>query len=659
MEFNHLFRELKVGPVSLKNRIIFGPHGTGQMVDEKQLPTEKQIDYYVERAKGGVGLIELGGSEVHFKAMVWPHLNLICEEAIPMYRSMTSRVHEYDTKIVLQLGHLGHHMQGHFTREPVLSASTIPCPLFRETPKEMEKEDIDEYLEAIRKSTQIAVEGGFDGVLLYSSQGYLLGQFLSPHTNKRTDEYGGSLENRSRLLREVIDITRETLGDKYLIGLKFQGDDFIDGGLTLDDAKIIAQMIGNKVHYFHVTAATYAHRHLQVADMSHPLGFLVPLASAIREVIEVPVFAANRINDPVQAEKILADGHADAVSLVRALIADPELPNKAKEGRLEDIRTCVACNLGCHNRMFKAVSIGCIQNAAAGEEKKWGIETLKRDAVGKRVVVAGGGPGGLEAARVAALRGSQVVLFEKQNCLGGQVNLAAKPDDRKELAGVTRFLTMQVEKLKVDVRLNTEVTAELVLAEKPDAVIVATGSTPLRTGFYPTRPKIEELPGINQKHVITIWEALENPPQDKNIVIIDEQGDGAFHAATTAEFLADHGNKVSIVTRLMAVGQDLYFGSVTPLLQRLFSKCVTMIPLTFVNEIEESRVKIMHAFTGEETFLEDVDFVVLAMGNKANDELYKNLKGKVGQLFRVGDCAAPRGIINAVYEAHKAARSYI
>lgn len=657
MELNHLFSELKVGPVTLKNRIVFGPHGTGTMTSEKSLPTEQQVDYYVERAKGGVALIEVGGTEIHRNALVFSHLNLICEEAIPWYQSMTSQVHAYGTKIILQLGHLGREMQGHFSREPIWAPSPIQSPYWRETPKEMEKEDIEEYFQAIKTSVEIAKKGGFDGVLVYTSQGYLMGQFLSPHTNKRTDEYGGSVENRTRLLRTVIDIVREVGGDDFLIGLKFQGDDFIDGGLTIDDTREIAQMIGNKVHYYHVTASTYAHRHLHAADMSHPLGLLVPLASAIREVVDVPVFTANRVNDPVQAENIIADGHADGVSMVRALIADPEWPNKAKEGRLDDIRTCVACNLGCHNRLMKMVSVACIQNAAAGEEKQWGIGTLQRDAVGKRVVIVGGGPGGLEAARVAALRGAQVILFEKKDTLGGQVNLASKPEDRQELAGVIRFLTMQVEKLKVDVRLNTEATVEMVLAEKPDAVIIATGSTPLRTGYYAGRPRVEELPGVRQEHVITTWEALENPPEDKNIVIIDDQPDGDFHGPVTAELLADNGNKVTIVTRLSSVGLGIYFGSLPPLLQRLFSKGVNQIPMTYAIEIEESRIKVMHAFTGEESYL-DADYVVLAMGNKANDDLYKALKGKVGQLSRVGDCAAPRAIINAVYEAHKAARSF-
>lgn len=658
MELTHLFSEITLGPVTLKNRIIFGPHGTGTMCSEKHLPSEQQIDYFVERAKGGAALIEVGGTEVHRTAMVFSHLNLVCEDAVPWYESMTSRVHEYGTKIVLQLGHLGREMQSHFTREPIWAPSAITSPYWRETPKEMEKEDIEEYLAAVRTSVEIAKKSGFDGVLLYSAQGYMLGQFISPHTNQRTDEYGGSLENRTRLLREIIDIARETGGENFLIGLKFQGDDFIDGGLTLDDAKEIAQMIGDKVHYFHITAATYAHRHLQVADMSHPLGLLVPLASAIRGVVNVPVFTANRINDPVQAEKIIADGHADGVAMVRGLIADPELPNKAKEGRLDDIRTCVGCNLGCHNRSMKTVSVGCIQNAAAGEENRWGIGTLQRDAVGKRVVVVGGGPGGLEAARVAALRGAQVTLFEKESCLGGQVNLASKPEDRQELAGVARFLTKQVEKLKVDVRFNVEATTEMVLAEQPDAVIVATGSTPLRTGYYAGRPKVLELPGVHQDNVITVWAALENPPQDKTIVIIDDQPEGDFHAIITAELLADNGNEVTIVTRFMSVGLGLYFGSLPPLISRLVNKGVKMVPMHYATGIEESSLKIMNTFSGEESYIEDVDFVVLAMGNKANDELYKDLKGKVAQLYRVGDCAAPRAIINAVYEAHKAARSF-
>jgi hypothetical protein len=372
-------------------------------------------------------------------------------------------------------------------------------------------------------------------------------------------------------------------------------------------------------------------------------------------VVSLPVLAVNRINDPVYAEKILAEGHADLIGMCRALVADPELPKKAKEGRVDDIRTCIGCNQGCLQRTFKGLPISCIYNPSVGYEKELGMGTLR---VGNKakVIVAGGGPGGMEAARVAALRGRKVILYEKTSQLGGQVNLIAKLPGRKDFAEVSRYLSHQIEKLGVEIRVNKEATLGEIEKESPDAVIVATGSSADKTGFVPIRPDMEKLPGVDQGFVVTTRDVLnESIPVGQNIVIIDWLSD--LQATGTADFLLEQGKSVEIITYLPYVGMELIPPTSGPLFQKLFSKGAVLTPFTAVKEISDHSLTVYHIYSKRERRIENVDTIVLSTGAKANNELYFSLKGKVKKLLSVGDCVSPRKIINAVYEGHRAGRS--
>ncbi|MDY7037828.1 MAG: FAD-dependent oxidoreductase, partial [Thermodesulfobacteriota bacterium] len=365
-----------------------------------------------------------------------------------------------------------------------------------------------------------------------------------------------------------------------------------------------------------------------------------------RSVINLPVFCTNRINDPHLAEKILEQGQADMIGMVRALICDPELPNKAREGRADDIRHCIACNQGCIGRMGLGLRLGCIQNPAVGEEKALGIDTMKPCDRQKKVIVVGAGPAGLEAARVASLRKHRVVVFEKDDAPGGQNVIAGKAAGRQEITGVTRWLLGQVNKLEIEIRLGLEASEETVLKEKPDAVVVATGSAPREKPF----------PGDYSPDVVNTWQILnEEVEAGQKVLLIDLD---CHHQATgTAEFLADRGKTVHIITPALFVGgklgplQDLYLAR-----QRLAKKGVTFTPDIAVLEIQGTLVKGLNVYSNEMIDFEGYDTLVLAAGNDSKEELYFNLKGKVKEIYRIGDCVAPRKTDMAIVEGHRVGR---
>jgi len=587
---------------------------------------------------------------VHPTGVAMPMMDTLAEDgAIPHLRRITEMVHQYPTKIFMQLSHLGRQGTAWVSGRPLWAPSPVPEPVFREMPHEMEVEDIDELVEAFGQATRRVLEAGFDGVEMYMAQGYLLSEFLSPFSNKRLDEYGGSLENRMRFPLRVVDAVRAAAGEDVPVGARINTDEFVEGGLTLEEAVEIAKRLEatGKIDYISATEGNYTHAEVIVPEMSFPLAAFLPLQASIKEAVEnIPVMAVARINDPVLAEKILADGQADMIGMTRAFIADPELPNKAKEGRLDEIRTCIACNVGCRGGPYRGLEVMCLQNPAVGKEKELGIGTAKPAEVRKKVMVVGGGPGGLKAAEVAAERGHQVTLYEKTEQLGGQVIIAAKAPTRDEYANCVRHLITQIERLGVKVNLGVEVMLELVEKEKPDAVVVATGST----------PDVPPIPGADGDNVFNTWQVLNEEVGVGDRVIVVDGGESAWKFCITADFLAERGKKVEMVTHLASIGADIDYMTRPPILRRLKNKGVVWTRDTVVKAIKGRTVTVADAWTGEERNIDDVDNVVFAWYHRANDSLHRSLKGKVNELYSVGDCAAPRKAIDAIREGFVAGR---
>jgi mycofactocin system FadH/OYE family oxidoreductase 2 len=569
---------------------------------------------------------------------------------IPGFRALTKTIHEFETKIFAQLNHNGMQGDGKISRLPVWGPSPGKDPIFRETAKAMEIEDIQEGIAYYAKSSVHAAEGGFDGIELQLGHSSLIRQFLSPASNFREDAYGGSLENRMRFCLEVIDSVRKAVGSDFTLGVRLNADEMHpQGGLTLQDAKEIAIRLEatGQIDFMDLSLGTFHNLFLVEGSMHTPLAYTVPLSAGIRSVVRLPVYCTNRINDPHLAEKILEYGHADVVGMVRALICDPELPNKAREDRIDDIRQCIACNQGCIGRMGLGFTLGCIQNPAVGEEKTLGVETFLPSPNPKKVVVVGGGPAGLEAARMAALRRHRVVLFEKNKEVGGQNLIAGKAAGRQEITGVTRWLVSQIRKLDIDLRLGVEANEETVLKEKADAVVVATGSVP--------RSKV--IPGeYSSSEVVNTQQVLNGEVQTGNRVLLIDL-DGHHQATGTAEFLADQGKEIHMVCPALFVGgklgplQDLYLTR-----QRLARKGVTFTPDIAVLGIQSTLAKGLNVYSNEMIDFAGFDTVVLAAGNESCDQLYFALKGKVKELYRIGDCVAPRKTDMAIAEGHRVGR---
>ncbi len=644
-QFKLLFSPLRLGQVTVPNRISFSAHLTN--LSDHNLPSERWQYYLVERAKGGAGLIITEEQSVHPTDHAYEKLiDAFKPEVIPGYKKLTRAVHEYETKIFAQLNHNGTQGDGSYSRLNLLAPSPVPDFMFREVPKEMEIEDIKDVTNAFCKAATHVREGGFDGIELQLGHSSLLRQFLSPLTNLRQDEYGGSLDNRMKFPLEVIAAVRKTVGRDYTLGIRLCADEMVQGGLTLDDVKEIAKRFEacKQLDFIDLSVATFYNLYLVGASMHTPLGYTIPLAAGIKSVVSLPVFCTGRINDPVMAEKVLADGQADMIGMVRAQICDPHMANKAKEGKLEEIRFCVADNQGCYGRVGLNKTIGCIQNPAVSYEKEQ--SAIRLAPIKKKVMIIGGGPAGLRAAETAARRGHRVALYEKADKLGGQINVAALGVGREELKAIVRNFENQLKLLPVEIVLNKETDVDFVLKQSPDVVIVATGALPKPCTVY----------GGRGPDIFNVWQILTGEAKaGKKVLFIDN--DGHHAAAATIEFLLDRGSKVHVVTNASTIGselgpsQDAYLSH-----QRLAQKGVTFTPDFAVTEIQGTNVKGLNYYNNEWMTFEGNDTVVYAQGSNANDTLYKTLKGKVKQLYRVGDCVAPRKIDMAILEGDKVAR---
>lgn len=650
--FPSLFAPLKVGTYTLKNRIMNTGHAAHFQTGDG-IPTDRYVDYVRERAKGGVGIIVTGLTVTRYDGDTALSLANYDERITTVYGQFSEATHAHGVPMLAQLGHRGRRVSdgAAYLQRMIEAPSAVPAPDFSApqlVPHAMSTSEVEDVVESFATATQRVNRGEMDGVELAVGLDFLFANFLSAYANLREDKFGGgTLEERMTFLNDVIDVVRGELGRERLLGIRFY-DDLVDYSLGLEDYKQVARLVeaDGKVDYFNmwqgIVPSPRSGREHWPPHYYKP-GQFAYLPAGLKEATTLPVVGTGRIDSPALADSMIADGKADIIGMARALIADPQWPKKAREGRADDIRTCIACTQSCVGHIYVGVGVGCIYNPVTGREREW--SELPPAVEKRKVVIVGGGPAGCEAARIAAERGHDVILFEKGPRLGGQVNLVMRTPARDIFEQIILFFERQLEKLNVDIRLEHAARPEDVLSEDSDAVIVATGSTAFRPDII----------GIDQKHVLSSRDVLSgNAEIGERVLVVDTLG--RAEAPTVAEFLVDQGRQVEIVTGLEYIGRHMPVPAWHNQLELLMKKGVTLTPFTGVWEVSEKSVDVYNVVSWEPRTIEGIDTVVLAAGGQADDALYHELKGRHPEVHAIGDCYQPRDIELAVVDGHRVAR---
>lgn len=649
--FDQLLAPLPLGRQNAPSRIVFAAHQTNFGAHHRF--EGRHADYYAARAAGGAGVIVLEGSLVH--ASDWPYEYAIFgydEGVVAGYQQVATAIHEHGALALAHLTHSGMQGSSHYSQAALWAPSPVPEVNSRELPKEMEPEDIAEVVAGFAQAATFARAGGLDGVEINIGQDSLIRQFLSPLTNMRGDTYGGALENRLRFAREVIRAVRQAVGDHAIVGVRLSGDEYAPwAGLKPEDCAEIARLLADDggIDYISVTSGSIYSTHLTRAGLYMPPGYAAHLAGTIKAAVSLPVFAQGSIVDPKMAAGLLVEEQADAVEMTRALIADPELPQKLRAGRPEDIRPAILSNQDNLIGMVQNPRLSCVNNPAAGYEQAAEFATLPAARSPRRVLVIGGGAAGLEAARVAALRGHAVTLYEQQEQLGGTLRLAATAPNRERLALAVDWLEAQVRKLDVTIHLGQTITPEQVQAEAPDAVIVAVGGQPGQVAGIDIDGA--KLPVVHPRQVL----AGQVPAKPGKAVIIDQIGD--YVGMSVCEWLFDRGWQVEVVTSDMFVGQRLTASlELTPWNQRAAAKGIIFRPQIEVERVSENMLHGVDIFDRTPVEIAGIDLLVSITAEVPDEALYFALKADGRPLYRVGDCVAPRSMSQAILEGYRAGR---
>lgn len=642
VEFRRLFEPVRIGGMTVKNRIAMSPMGSG-FATREGLITERTKAYYEARAKGGAGLVIVECTCVDFPRGIHAFHRLVIHNdgTIPGLTGLAEAIKKHGARAIIQLNHGGRMVKSSITGLQPIGPSAIPYPAASsrqgEIPRALAAEEIPEIVDLYVRAGARAKKAGFDGIEVHAGHGYLISEFLSPFSNKRQDSYGGPIENRARILIEVLKGIRKEVGEDYPLWCRINGQEYgVEGGLTLDDSKAIVKMIEGIVSAIHVTAWGYGKRAL--ANYPETSGELLPLAEAMKSVFAKPVIAVGRMT-PELGERAIEKGQADIIALGRELIADPELPQKASSGRLDEIRPCIGC-FHCHDvGVLVDSAVQCAVNAAVGREDEYKIGRAPEM---KTIAVVGGGPAAMEAARVLSLRGHKVILFEREVRLGGQLNLAAAPPHKDRIEPLIAYLATELNRLGVEVRLSTEATIEKIKALMPDAVVLATGSTPI----------IPQIPGVNLAHVVTASDILAGRAEAGPKVVVVGAGSTGCE---TAEFLFEKGKEVTVVEMLPELASDMGFRDRVRLLTRIAGLPIRFLTNATCSEIQKTGVRI-RTEQGEGRFIE-ADTVVLAVGSKRNDSLLSLLDAEGLKVYPVGDCGGGKKIADAIGAAFKLCRT--
>ncbi|MFH0821679.1 MAG: FAD-dependent oxidoreductase [Pseudomonadota bacterium] len=661
-----LFEPISVGPVSLANRVVMTAMHLNYTPNGEM--TDRFVDFYAARARGGGGLIIIGGAEIDDEASGIDSLVSIKHDGfIPGLKRFTDAIHAEGGKVAVQLYQAGAYSFCGLKGIPILAPSEITSYFTRQKTKAMTTDEIhrvrDDFVQAARR----AVEAGFDAVEVLGSAGYLICQFLSPLTNKREDEYGGTLENRMRFGLEVVKGVRWEIGPGTGLIVRVAGNDFVPGSHTNKEAKVFAAACRDAgADCINVTGGWHESRIPQIT-MDLPKGGYVYLARGIKEAVDVPVVACNRINDPVVAEEILMEGSADMIGVARGFLADPEFVNKARAGGLARIRRCVACNQRCFDHVFALKPVGCMVNPRAGKE---GDTAIIPTSAPKKILVAGAGPAGCEFACTAAQRGHKVILCDREDHIGGQVLWYAEATGKPEYLNIFNYYGAMIPEYGVDLRLGTAVTPELVSREKPDLVVAATGAAPMK-------PPID---AVEQPHVVQAWDVLRGKvPTGRNVVVVGGGSVGletavylaakgtispemvyflTMYKAETMDVIREQmtkGNKnVTVIEMASRVGRDVGQSTRWVLMKQLTIRGVGIVTGATMKDITRDSV-VYSTADGKETTI-PADTVVLAMGARPENSLAKSLEGMGMEVKVIGDAAKVSRIGDAVEEAFMLAR---
>jgi 2,4-dienoyl-CoA reductase (NADPH2) len=641
--YPNLFSPGEIGGLAIRNRIVQPPMGTG-LVENGHL-SARDVAFQEERARAGVGLIVTGAAVVHPTSLFPVRIIVEAwdEDGIDALRARVDAVQRHGARIFGQLVHLGRESPGGLTNSVAMAPSAVASPRDPSPPHEMSVAEVRMIVDAFAVSAANFKAAGYDGVEISAGHGYLVAQFLSPASNRRTDAYrGDTLEGRTRLLREIVDAMRDRCGAGYPVGIRLSAEEETPDGLTIDDTREIVYAIQDAapVDYISLTAGM---RGSYVKDATYAEGFTLDWAAAVKQDVDVPVMAAGRIRFPDLAERAVESGQVDFVGIGRGVIADADWVAKAREGRTAEIRPCIGIVQDC--RAAHGL-VGCAVNARAGRESEWGPP--RRAATPKRVVVAGAGPAGLEAARVAAESGHEVVLYEQADVTGGQLRIAAAGPTREELLDFVFYAERELARLGVDVRLGTPATRDAVLADEPDLVVAATGATPLPPEF----------PFDVDARVVTVWDLLGGAVKEipAGAAVLDD-GSGFWHGISAAEYLAERGAAVELLTPARGIALAVPHESVAGVLGRLGSNGVRYRPLTTVTSVRGSTVSLADAVTGEASEIE-AELLVVRTRLRSDDTLLRELDGEVPALVAVGDCSAARRLNHAVLDANTALRQF-
>lgn len=677
--YDALLQPIQLKNLTIRNRIMSTSHAPAYAEDG--MPKERYQLYHEEKAKGGIGLTLIGGSSPVSAdcPATFGQLDASTDRIVPYFQEFAERIHKHGAHIICQITHTGRrtHWSGGDWLPPI-SSSPVREPQHRSFPKAMEDWDFPRVIRDFGQAARRCKDGGMDGVELIFGAHHLVDQFWSPSINRRTDKYGGSLENRMRFGFEVLEEIRKQVGDDYVVGIRMSGDEMIDDGLNpqqcLEIAKAHARSgLIDYLNIFHSNASTHMSLTPIMPNMAYPVAPFLYLASGVKAEVDIPVIHAGRITDIATAARAVEDGHVDMVGMTRAHMADPHLVKKLMEGRGEDIRECVGANY-CIDRIYMGAPALCLHNPATGREATMPHIVPKAEKGGRKIVVVGAGPAGLEAARVSAERGHRVVLFEAAERTGGQINLAAKATWREGLAGIVRWLDAQVGKLGVEVRLNTEASADMVKAENPEIVVVATGGRPNKGRF-----KGDAL-------AVGSWDILSSKVAPGDSVLMYDDN-GQHQGPSCAEFMAKRGAKVELVTPDRMTAEEMGCTNFAVHLRELHTLDVIMTPDLRLKEVYAEGNRMVAVLRNEYNNAEEervIDQVVAEHGTLPADDLYFALKpdsinlgeldirafidgrpqeisnnpGGAFMLFRIGDAVASRNVHAAIFDGLRLCKEF-